>query len=294
MNMRNVLLLSAASLMLVACGPTVQPGNVGILIKNYGAGAGVQPGALPVGYHFTGPGESIVEYPVITRTYQWTKPGDGDKNNVDEQFSFNDSTGLPLTADVSITMRVDPAKVSALYTQYRLDFDALRDGPVRAYVRTSIALEASKYTSDQLYTAQRQQVIQNALKDIQSHFAGSGVEITDLQWIGSIRFPASVSQAIENKTKADQEAQVALRQVDVNKALAEAKVAEAEGEAAANVARAKGEAEALKVKGEAIRSNPQTLQDKYLDVLKENWDGKLPETIVGGGGQNPVMMLQPK
>jgi len=275
MQLRNVILSVSAAMLLTACGPNVQVGNVGFLVKTVGEGAGVQPQPLAVGYHFTGPNEYIIEYPAITRTYQWTKPGDGDNKNANEEFAFNDSTGLPLTADVSVTMHVDPSKVAEIYTKYKLDFDALRDGPVRAYVRTSIALEASKLTSDQLYTAARQQVITNALKDVQQHFAGSGIEISDLQWIGSIRFPAAVTQAIENKTKADQEAQVAERQVQVEKNRADAAVA-----------KARGEADATRIKGEALHANPQVLQQEWIS----KWNGVLPTTVTGS---NTMMMVKP-
>jgi regulator of protease activity HflC (stomatin/prohibitin superfamily) len=203
---------------------------------------------------------------------------------MNEEFAFNDKTGLPLTADVSVTMRVDPTKVADIYKTYRLDFDQLRDGPVRAYVRTAIAKEASEYSSDQLYTNARQQVIIAALKDVQTHFKDSGVEINDLQWIGSIRFPDSVSKAIEAKTAADQQAQVATRQVEVVRAQADASIARAQGEATARIATAKGEAEALRVEGEAIRANPQVLQQKWI----QKWTGTLPTYMVGG---NPNLMM---
>jgi regulator of protease activity HflC (stomatin/prohibitin superfamily) len=291
---RKFVLVAAASiaaLSLAACGQTIDSGNVGIKIKNYGSGAGVQAQSLPTGWQPLGIGERIVEYPVITRTYQWTRAKDGDTQD-NEEFAFNDSTGLPLTADLSITFKMDPQKVPEIYKTYKLDFDALRNGPIRAYVRTAVALEASKYTSDQLYTADRQKVIVAALADVQKHFANSGIDITDMQWIGSIRFPDSVTHAIEQKTAADQQAQVALRQVEVNENQAKARVAAAEGEAAAKVAQAKGEAEALRIQGEAIRQNPQVLESKYLDVLHDKWDGALPNTMLSGS--NPTMMLKTK
>ena len=268
------MLVGLAALSLTACGKVVQPGNAGIMIKTYGGG--VQTDTLSNGFHFTGPGSYIVEFPTITRTYQWTAGEDGDNKSVNEEFAFNDSTGLPLSADLSITMRVDPAKVSSIYTTYRLGFNELLHGPIRSYVRTAIAMEASAYTSDQLYTNARQQVVVKALADVQKHFAAQGIEVEDLQWIGSIRFPASVSEAIENKTKADQEAQVAERQVQVKKAEADAAIAEA-----------RGEAESTRIRGEAIRSNPQVLQEMWI----KQWDGKLP-TYVGSGKE--VMMVNPQ
>lgn len=258
--------VGAIGMSLAACGQTVESGNVGVKIKNFGSNAGVQSESLPTGWQPVGIGETIVQYPIITRTYQWTRGRDGDHSE-NEEFAFNDSTGLPLTADLSITFKMDPQKVPEIYKTYKLDFDALRNGPIRAYVRTAIALEASKYTSDQLYTSKRQEVVQNALLDVQKHFANSGVEITDLQWIGSIRFPDSVQHAIERKTAADQEAQVADQQL---------KVAEAQNKI--KMQNADADAYVTQKRGDALRSNPQIIQQEWV----AKWDGHLPQYMTGG------------
>ena len=70
--------IAAAALSLAACGQSVSPGHVGVKITKFGSNSGIQSEPLGVGWHGTGFGEDIIEYPSITKTYQWTGKGDGD------------------------------------------------------------------------------------------------------------------------------------------------------------------------------------------------------------------------
>ena len=66
-----VLLLGSCSV--ASHSTTVEPGNAGVKIKTLGSGAGVSPEPLPARWYFRGIGERIVQYPVIQRTYSYTR-----------------------------------------------------------------------------------------------------------------------------------------------------------------------------------------------------------------------------
>jgi regulator of protease activity HflC (stomatin/prohibitin superfamily) len=269
--------LAAMAMTTAACGKVVTAGNVGIMTKKYGGNAGVQPAPLNVGWHGTGWGEDIIEYPTIQRTYQWTAAGDGDQKGTNEELSFNDKNALPMTADVAITFNIDPAKAPALYQKYKLDFDQLRDGPIRAQVRTAISEETELMAVEDLYSGGRQAVIQRALVRVQNYFRGSGVEVSSLQWIGSIRYPQQITQALLAKTKADADASAARAQVEVAKAQAQSKIEEA-----------RGRAEATRLEAEALRSNPEVLRQKEV----ERWKGLCPlntKTCIIGGSASQIV-----
>lgn len=53
------------------------------------------------------------------------------------------------------------------------------------------------------------------------------------------------------------------------------------------VAQAKGEAEALRVQKEQI--TPELLQLRTIEMMKEKWNGQLPDVIVGGNSALPMM-----
>jgi regulator of protease activity HflC (stomatin/prohibitin superfamily) len=272
-NMKKFALLAAvASIALAGCGQSVQPGTVGIKISSFGSNAGVQSQTLPVGYAFKGPGERIVEYPTITRNYSFAKAGDGDNKDTNEELIFADNSGLPMSADVQITMNVDPSHVVNIYQKYRLDFNDLLYGPVRSQVRSSIAAEASKVAATDMFSSQRAVVMQRALADVQARFSKEGIVVSDLQWLGNIRAPEQVIDAIKQRTQVEQQTQIAIQQK-----------AKAEAEAAAKVATAEGDKKAKELEAEALNTagGEKTLRKQWID----RWDGHLPQYIMGGNAQ---------
>ena len=260
----------------VSCGTTVEPGNVGVKIRTLGASAGVDRQPLSSGWHFKGIGERIVEYPVIQRTYSYTREPD-ERGPENEEIAFADNTGLPMTADVAITLQVNPASAPKLYETYRLTFDQLLDGPIRNDVRSAVAAEAERVNVDALYSGGRQLVIQRALARVSAKWARHGVTVTQLDWIGTIRYPDVILQAIQAKTRTDQETLTA-----------RAQVAKAQAQAEAQIAAARGQAESIRIINEALAANPRYVELKAV----EKWDGKLPQ-VTGAGGAPFINLREP-
>jgi len=260
----------------VSCGTTVEPGNVGVKIRTLGGSAGVDHQPLSSGWHFKGIGERIVEYPVIQRTYSYTREPD-ERGPENEEIAFADNTGLPMTADVAITLQVNPASAPRLYETYRLTFDQLLDGPIRNDVRSAVAAEAERVNVDALYSGGRQLVIQRALARVSTKWARHGVTVTQLDWIGTIRYPDVILQAIQAKTRTDQETLTA-----------RAQVAKAQAQAEAQIAAARGQAESIRIINEALAANPRYVELKAV----EKWDGKLPQ-VTGAGGAPFINLREP-
>ena len=258
-------LVAVVAIALTSCGKTVEPGNAGVRIRTLGPTAGVDPVPLNSGWHFKGIGEHIVEYPVIQRTYSYTKEID-ERGTENEEIAFADNTGLPMTADVAITLQVNPASAPNLYKTYRLSFDQLLDGPIRNDVRSAIAAETERVNVDQLYSGGRQQVIQRAMARVTRKWARFGVTVSQLEWIGTIRYPEVILNAIQAKTRTEQETLTA-----------RAQVAKAQAQAEAQIAAARGQAESIRIINEALAANPRYVELKAV----EKWDGKLP-TVTGG------------
>jgi regulator of protease activity HflC (stomatin/prohibitin superfamily) len=262
----SLLVLVIGSCSVVSHSTTVEPGNAGVKIKTLGSGAGVVPEPLAARWYFRGIGERIVQYPVIQRTYSYTREKD-ERGNENEEITFSDNTGLPMTADVSVTLQVNPVSAPSLYQTYRLSFDQLLDGPIRNDVRSAVAAEAEKVGVETLYSGGRQAVMQRAFTRVSGKWAKHGVTVSQMDWIGSIRYPDAIIQQMQNKTQLEQEALAA-------------KALEAKETALANaaIAKARGEAESIRIKGEAIRANPQILQQLAI----EKWDGVMPKVTSGG------------
>ncbi len=260
----GVAVLAVVLIGLVSCGQTVQPGNVGVKIRTLGPNAGVDPTPVSSGWHINLLGERIIEFPVIQRTYTYTREAD-ERGPENEEITFSDNNALPMTADVQLVMRIDPSKAPALYTRYRLSFDQIFEGPLRNDVRSAVAAETELVSVEYLYKGGRQQVIQQALQRVNKKWSAQGVEVSQLDWIGTIRYPQVILDSIQAKTKADADAAAAQAQVAVAKAQADALIAQATGQAEAN-----------RLLAASIASSPQIVQLRAI----EKWDGHLP-TVTG-------------
>jgi regulator of protease activity HflC (stomatin/prohibitin superfamily) len=60
-------------------------------------------------------------------------------------------------------------------------------------------------------------------------------------------------------------------------------------EAQQKIAAAEGEAQALKSQKEQI--TPELLQLRTIEMMREKWDGKLPENYVSTGGNNGALPM---
>lgn len=268
-----ILLIVVGLIIVSMFGRTVDPGNVGVKIRTLGPQAGVDATPLASGWHVIGIGENIVQFPVIQRTYTYTREQD-ERGPENEEVAFSDNTGLPMTADVQIVLRIAGASAPELYKRYRLSFDQLFEGPIRNDVRTAISAETELVNVEQLYSGGRQGVIQRALQRVQRKWADQGVEISQLDWIGNIRYPEVILEAIKRKTEVEQATLAA-----------QAQVAQAKAQADAQIEQARGVAEANRLLAQSIASSPGVVQLRAI----EKWDGKLPQVT---GEATPFIQLQ--
>lgn len=261
------------------CGVTVQPGESGVKIKTL-MGAGVDPTPLPQGWHMLGIGERVVQFPNTERAYPFTRStSEGRTEN--EEISFADVHGLPITGDVNITLRVLPGSTPALYTKWRLGFNDLLDTPIRNDVRSEIAQAAEHVAVEDMFGGGRELIIQKALQAVRAKWQPQGVEISSLAWIGNLRPPQSTTDAITNKSRVEQETFTEQANVAKQKAIADAKIESA-----------RGEAESTRLKAAALTSNPQVLRQEEI----HRWTGQCPldtkTCIIGAGALTQVQAGQ--
>lgn len=268
MNFKFVLGAIALFIVLLvgSCSFTrVTPGYVGIKVSNLGGG--VDEVAKGVGWYFTPPGVNMYEYPTFTNTYAWTADATEQSPN-SEAFTFQDKNGLGLSADVSVAYRVDPTLAPKLFTTYRMEMDRLVAGPMRNNIRNAIVQEASQMGVEEIYGPRKAELIAKALVRVRAYFAKQGLVVDELYWASDIRMPKQVQAQINQKIANEQAALAA-----------QANVAKAKAEAESKVAEATGEAEAMRVRGEAIRTNPEILQQEAI----KKWNGDVPQVIAGLG-----------
>ncbi len=304
-------LILLSTLAVSSCSVTVESGYMGIKTTKFGPNPGVQRAELGPGFHWEGIGEKIRTYQTLQRTYSYTREPNADGRE-NEEITFSDVLGLPMTADVALTFRIREDKAADLYATWRQEFDAFIDGPLRTSVRAAIARETEKLpvacnaqqsatpnvqpiapgavatpgTPDaddcpgQLIGPGRQIVLQRAMQALQREWTPQGLEIIRMEWVGSIRYPETVLAAIQSRTTAEQNTRAALERVNLERANAEARIAQARGQAEAN-----------RLLAESIRSNPEVVRlreiERTLGLCPLNAD-----TCVIGQGVNLSQLIE--
>ncbi len=254
------------------CTRQVHPGNVGVLVNNIGTDAGVQAHAMGVGIYFVGFGQQIYEYPVYSRTYTWTH-SETEQNGTNEEFSFQDKNGLALSADVAVAFSVDPTRAPKLFQKYRTAMDGIIAGPLRNAVRDALVTRAAQMSVEEIYGPRKAELIRGAESDVRNYMAPFGLTVERLYWAGNVRLPETVLAQINMKIANEQAALAA-----------QAKVAQAQAEAQQQIALAQGEAESMRIRGDALRQNPEVARLQAIN----KWNGVLPQ-VVGGGQPIPFI-----
>lgn len=305
MAVAAILLLIVTGFTVSSCSVTVESGEMGIKQTKFGPNPGIQLEELNPGWHWEGLGEKIRKYPTRQRTYSYTREANSDGRE-NEEIAFADQTGLPMTADVNLTFKVQERKAADLYATWRQPFEDLLNGQIRNDVRSFIAKETEQVPvscnlnapnpgssgvpgqtttvaglptpsagasncQGSLMGAGRQAVIQKAFAKLQAKWAPMGVSITQMEWVGTIRYPDSITAAIQARTQTEQRTLAAQQ-----------KAAEARAEAEATIEAARGVAESTRLRGEALRSNPELIAQIYAQRSRGFCPPGTTTCIIGG------------
>lgn len=252
------ILLMVSALFLTGCGfEVVDTGYRGVQTR-FGEVVGAP---LPEGLHLYNPfTSSIKEISVRERvlsetTAAYTK----DKQNTDITYALNWS---PL-----------PDKVGYLYQTYGTE-EMVAQTVVLPAVRGALKVAIGQLDADTMISS-REQVTNAAMKLITSELAEKYITATSLNFT-DINFDDAYEQAVRAKVVAVQEAEKAKNET--------VKIREEANQA---VISAKAEAEAMKIKSQALAQNKGLIEFE----IAQKWDGRLPETVIGGASAIPMLNI---
>lgn len=257
---------------------TIEEGHVGI-VKNFGeAREQVNPGL-----HFKVPFvETVEEIEVRTRQNKELMP-----SSTAEQ--------MPVNVAVAVNWTVDRKSALSMYKEYGglAQFESrILDPRLRSAVKAVIP----RFQAEQLIQ-DRSAAIMQIEGLLLEEMAGYPIKVGDLQ-IENITLPKKYLVSIETKQteknlaaaekhRLARQGLEAQRGVNTDKARAEGIAAIAEAEADAIKLKGLAEAAAIEAKAKALRDNPLII--KLTEA--QNWDGKLPATIMGEGSM-PIMDIR--
>lgn len=268
-------LVTVLSLVLLSACDNVPVGNVGILVHKLGGAKGVDSEELGVGRVWLGINDELFTFPTYSQNESWVNDA---RNNKDESITFQTKEGLSVNADIGITYHIQADKVTNVFQKYRKGINEISDVYLRNMVRDALVKEASTRPIESVYGEGKADLIEAVEKLVKSQVEDIGVIVEKINWMGDLRLPPTVVEAINAKIGATQKAAQRENEVAQAKAEADKAIETARGEAQSKLAIAKAEAEAIQLKGNALKDNPKLAELAAI----EKWNGELPQYMLSG------------
>lgn len=270
---------------------TVPPGHVGVKVYLYGTEKGVDHEVLGVGRYWISYNEALYVFPTFEQNPKWTK---GTEQDSGREVEFQTREGMAVNADFAATYTIDNKNVATVFSKYRKGVEEINKGPLRNIVRDAVGEVASKLAVEDVYGEGKAKMMTDIENLVKVRAAESGLTVTNVSLLGTVRLPDSVNTALNAKMEATQRAQQRENELREAEAQAKKEVAAAEGEAKKQQALAAGRAASVLVEAEAqAKANrilAASLTQELIEMRKiEKWDGVLPQ--FGGSGSSPVSVV---
>lgn len=120
-----------------------------------------------------------------------------------ETMTVPSKEGLTMGVEISILYRLTPEKASVIYKTVGADYD---DVVVSPQFRSAVREATVFYEAKALYTSSRDEITAKIFKDLDKMLSERGV-ILEKVLLRAVTLPTTVSQAIEQKLKAEQESE---------------------------------------------------------------------------------------
>ena len=242
------------------------------------------------GLHFRIPGVDRYNcFRTATTFYEvLDDPGGGSRADfVDSPIDGVTSDGQPVAVTLSLRYRIPLDQVAEIYATIGKTMDQVNERVVKFHARSITRQQVQKFGATQLYSGDLDVVSRQIGDLVRPRLEEAGVMLEYFE-LKRPRFNPAYEEAIEAQ-------QIAREQIETRANEAAAAEQEAlrvanlaEGDAQAERIRAAGEAEAIRLRGEAVRLNPEIISLNYIDALRTiNW------AILDGSSVTPFLNLQP-
>ena len=254
---------------LTACVKQIDAGQIGVS-SLFGK---VSNEVLTPGLNFINPLVNV--YNVDIKTLNYTMSGvhnEGEKEG-DDAIRVLTSDGLEVTIDLTVLYRVVGTEAPRLIRETCLYY---KDKIVRPLTRTKIRDNAVYFTAIDLYSTKRDQFQNRIFSSIEADFNKRGLILEQLL-LRNITLPNNVKTSIEEKIKAEQDAQKMEFVLQKEKQEAERKRVEAQGIA-----------DYQRIISTGL--NDKQLQYEQIQMMKGLITSPNSKVIVMGKGNTPVIL----
>jgi regulator of protease activity HflC (stomatin/prohibitin superfamily) len=228
---------------------------------------------LTSGLNFINPLVDVKAIDIKTQNYTMSGVHDeGDKEG-DDAIRVLTADGLEVIIDLTVLYRVTSTEAPNIVRETGLDY---RDKIVRPLTRTKIRDNAVYFTAVDLYSNKRDLFQGRIFKSIEADFKKRGLVLEQLL-VRNITLPNTVKGSIEEKIKAEQDAQKMEFVLQKEKQEAERKRVEAQGIA-----------DYQRIISSGL--GDKQLQYEQIQVMKGLITSPNAKVIIMGGGKTPVIL----
>lgn len=252
-----------------SCIKQIDAGEVGVK-SLFGK---VQPDVLQSGLTVVNPLMEVYRLDIRTQNYTMSAVhNEGDKEG-DDAIRALTADGLEVVIDLTVLYRVLSTEAPEIIKQTGLDY---RDKIIRPITRTKIRDNAVYYTAVDLYSKKRDEFQNRIYKSIDESLKQRGFVLEQLL-VRNISLPAMVKTSIEEKIKAEQDAQKMEFVIQKEKQDAERKRIEAQGIA-----------DYQRIMSSGLTD--KQLQYEQIQVMKGLVTSPNSKVIIMGNSKTPVIL----
>ncbi|MEY2903383.1 MAG: hypothetical protein RLY89_2489 [Bacteroidota bacterium] len=233
----------------------------------------VQDDVLTSGLTMVNPLVDVKKIDIKTLNYTMSGVHDEGDQQGDDAIRVLTADGLEVVIDLTVLYRVMATEAPKLVKETGLDF---KDKIVRPITRTKIRDNAVFYTAVDLYSTKRDLFQARIFKTIDENFKQRGLVLEQLL-VRNITLPASVKGSIEEKIKAEQDAQKMEFVLQKEKQEAERKRVEAQGIA-----------DYQRIMSSGLTD--KQLQYEQIQMMKGLVTSPNAKVIIMGKGNTPVIL----
>lgn len=252
-----------------ACIKQIDAGEIGVQ-SMFGK---VQDEVLTSGLNFVNPLMDVKEIDVRTQNYTMSGVHNEGDMAGDDAIRVLTADGLEVVIDLTVLYRVEASQAPKIVKEIGYDF---KNVVVRPITRTKIRDNAVYYTAVDLYSIKRDEFQSRIFKTIEANLKARGLVLEQLL-VRNITLPVSVKGSIEEKIKAEQEAQKMQYVLQKEKQEAERKRVEAQGIA-----------DYQRIISQGL--GDKQLQYEQIQVMKGLITSPNAKVIIMGGGKTPVIL----
>lgn len=185
----------------------------------------IQSDVLPSGLNLINPLMDVLEVDVKTQNYTMSGVHDEGEKEGDDAIRVLTADGLEVTIDLTVLYSVLPLEAPRLVRETGIDY---QNKIIRPLTRTKMRDNAVYFTAVDLYSTKRDVFQSKIFKSIEDDFKKRGLILEQLL-VRNITLPNTVKASIEEKIKAEQDAQKMEFVLQKEKQEADRKRVEAQG-----------------------------------------------------------------